>query len=175
MAAPPPLWQHEVASLAREQARIPAAAGQRLNAADGGEEKLSETWRHVKGVARDESNHHDLMALVRNARREDTYQFPVAGVSSVSALSGHVSIATALSISCQACPPALYLLRSDAYLSYRPARVLLLLSAVAIAAAPSVICHARTASHGAGQIPHLSDHVLLWSVSRDQESLGLSR
>eukprot|EP00878_Enallax_costatus_P016050 GHUV01016827.1.p1 GENE.GHUV01016827.1~~GHUV01016827.1.p1 ORF type:complete len:1150 (+),score=458.72 GHUV01016827.1:567-4016(+) len=79
MAAPPPLWQHEVASLAREQARIPAAAGQRLNAADGGEEKLSETWRHVKGVARDESKHHDLMDLVRNARREDTYQFPVAG------------------------------------------------------------------------------------------------
>lgn len=83
MAAPPRLWQREVASLGREQARV-SAAGQRSSAADGGEEKLSETWRHVKGVARDESKHYDLMDLVRNARREDTYQFPVAGVRSTS-------------------------------------------------------------------------------------------
>lgn len=81
MAAPPPLWQHEVASLSREQTRTASAVSQRPGAADGGDEKLSETWRHVKGVAREESKHYDLMDLVRNARREDTYQFPVAGVS----------------------------------------------------------------------------------------------
>lgn len=46
---------------------------------DGAEEKLSETWRHIKGVARDDAKQYDLMELVRNARREDTYQFPVPG------------------------------------------------------------------------------------------------
>jgi hypothetical protein len=86
MAAPPPLWQHEVASLGRDQTSklpvVPIASRAAATGMDGGEEKLSETWRHIKGVARDDAKQYDLMDLVRNARREDTYQFPVPGVSS---------------------------------------------------------------------------------------------
>lgn len=89
MAAPPLFWQHEVAGLARDQTSklVPAAsaAGRAAGGADiAGDEKLSEIWRHVKGVAREESKHFDLMDLVRNARREDTYQFPVPGVGRLS-------------------------------------------------------------------------------------------
>jgi hypothetical protein len=85
MAAPPPLWQHEVASLGRDQTSklpvVPISSRAAATGLDGGEEKLSETWRHIKGVARDDAKQYDLMDLVRNARREDTYQFPVPGVS----------------------------------------------------------------------------------------------
>jgi len=76
MAAPQPIWQHEVAAAGLFDQNRPAV---RLATADGGDERLSDTWRHVKGVARDESKHYDLMDLVRNARREDTYQFPIPG------------------------------------------------------------------------------------------------
>lgn len=86
MAAPPPLWQHEVATLGRDQTSklpvVPIASRAAAAGMDGAEEKLSETWRHIKGVARDDAKQYDLMELVRNARREDTYQFPVPGVSS---------------------------------------------------------------------------------------------
>jgi hypothetical protein len=85
MAAPPPLWQHEVASLGRDQTSklpvVPISSRTAAAGMDGAEEKLSETWRHIKGVARDDAKQYDLMELVRNARREDTYQFPVPGVS----------------------------------------------------------------------------------------------
>jgi hypothetical protein len=86
MAAPPPLWQHEVATLGRDQTSklpvVPISSRAAAASIDGAEEKLSETWRHIKGVARDDAKQYDLMELVRNARREDTYQFPVPGVSS---------------------------------------------------------------------------------------------
>ncbi|KAF8069564.1 NUP155 [Scenedesmus sp. PABB004] len=79
MAAPPPLWQHELTLGRPDQVRPAPLGGGRLGGAADGDEKLSETWRHVKGVARDEAKHYDLIDLVRNARREDTFQFPVPG------------------------------------------------------------------------------------------------
>lgn len=50
-----------------------------------------------------------------------------------------------------------------------------MLSAVALAAAPSVLYHAGVASYGTGQVPHLSDYVLLRSFATNQKNLGFRR
>lgn len=57
---------------------VPAVAAVAPADAD---EKLSTTWTHIVAVAGSEAKALDLMELLNGARREDTYQFPVPGVS----------------------------------------------------------------------------------------------
>jgi hypothetical protein len=45
------------------------------------QEEVAAAWRHVRGVVRDASRSHDLLDLLQNARREETYSFPMPGVS----------------------------------------------------------------------------------------------
>lgn len=72
---PPALWQRDA---------DPAPAG---GASPGGgaggvydsDERIADSWRHVKHVAREGSKEYDLLDLLQNARREETYSFPVPG------------------------------------------------------------------------------------------------
>lgn len=75
MSAPPTLWQQPAGG---EAAAVPNVAG--VTPADL-DEKLSTTWTHIVAVAGSEAKALDLLELLNGARREDTYQFPVPGVS----------------------------------------------------------------------------------------------
>lgn len=83
-AAPPSVWQQSLAAAAAAagggggDASVPAVAG--VAPADT-DEKLSTTWSHIVAVAGSEAKALDLLELLNGARREDTYQFPVPGVS----------------------------------------------------------------------------------------------
>jgi hypothetical protein len=82
MAAPPSVWQQNMASLAAagEAAAVLAVAAIAPVDAD---EKLGTTWAHVVAVAGSEAKAMDLTDLMAGAQnREDTFQFPVPGVSS---------------------------------------------------------------------------------------------
>lgn len=81
MAAAPSLWQQSLAAAAAggTDAAVPAVAAVAPVDAD---EKLSTTWTHVVAVAGSEAKAMDLADLMGGAKgREDTYQFPVPGVS----------------------------------------------------------------------------------------------
>ncbi len=72
------MWQRDLAPpAAGEDGKLASGASAAAVASD---DKLSDTWRHVKLVAREVSKEHDLLDLLQNTRREDTYQFPVPGV-----------------------------------------------------------------------------------------------
>jgi hypothetical protein len=182
MAAPPPLWQHEVPMEPDHPADgSQSAPGSLRIAAAGTEEKLSETWRHVKGVARDEVKHYDLMDLVRNARREDTYQFPVPGVRSLLHVHTHALVcACSRALSCAAASCSCMLRRTRAQHDHQDLNLTCILLAIRTSSHTSVLCwdsnrpataptavahhpvavvaachifgDARAASHGAGQV-----------------------
>jgi hypothetical protein len=87
MAAPPNFWQQQqqqpgglgmAGADASAAHAVPAVAAVAPADAD---EKLSTTWTHIVAVAGSEAKALDLMELLNGARREDTYQFPVPGVS----------------------------------------------------------------------------------------------
>ena len=81
MAAPPSLWQQNLAAAGGDAAAaVPAVP---VIAPADSDERLSSTWQHVVGVAGSEAQTLDLLELLSGARREDTYQFPVPGVSAV--------------------------------------------------------------------------------------------
>lgn len=73
-------WQ-QGAGLAGMDAAGAAAVPVAAIAPTEAEEKLSSTWTHVVAVAGSEAKALDLMELLNGARREDTYQFPIPGVS----------------------------------------------------------------------------------------------
>lgn len=79
MAAPPSVWQQSLS--AAGDAAAAASAVPVVIQADS-DERLSSTWQHVVGVAGSEAKTLDLLELLAGSRREDTYQFPVPGVSS---------------------------------------------------------------------------------------------
>lgn len=80
MAAPPNLWQQSMVAAAGDAAAVPAVAAIAPVEAD---EKLGTTWAHVVAVAGSEAKAMDLTDLMAGAHnREDTFQFPVPGVSS---------------------------------------------------------------------------------------------
>jgi hypothetical protein len=78
--AAPSIWQSSAvaAGVGAGAAAVPAVAA--VTPADA-DEKLSTTWTHIVAVAGSEAKALDLMELLAGARREDTYQFPVPGVS----------------------------------------------------------------------------------------------
>lgn len=80
MQQPPALWQREADGAAAAAA---AAAGGAPSA--GGvydsDERIADSWRHVKQVAREGTKEYDLLDLLQNTRREETYSFPIPGVS----------------------------------------------------------------------------------------------
>jgi hypothetical protein len=82
-ALPPPLWQRDL--IAQQRQDVAEASSEILEGGAAREqesdEKLSDSWRHVKQVAREVVKGHDLLDLLQNTRREETYQFPVPGVS----------------------------------------------------------------------------------------------
>lgn len=77
MSSPPTLWQQAAGGDAAAAA-VPNVAA--VTPADF-DEKLSTTWTHIVAVAGSEAKALDLLELLNGARREDTYQFPVPGVS----------------------------------------------------------------------------------------------
>lgn len=86
MAAPSNFWQQQQQGGGLGMAGADASAAHAVPAvaavapADA-DEKLSTTWTHIVAVAGSEAKALDLMELLNGARREDTYQFPVPGVS----------------------------------------------------------------------------------------------
>ena len=73
---PPRLWQSE---LAGEQDA--AANGAAREAVQDSNEKLSDSWRHVKQIAREVGREADLYDLLASTNRSDTYQLQTPGVS----------------------------------------------------------------------------------------------
>lgn len=83
MAAPPVVWQRELTTPSMPGSDYSSAlAPSRPPAVIDSNEKISDTWRHIKQVAREVSKEFDLLDLLQHTRREETYQFPVQGVSS---------------------------------------------------------------------------------------------
>jgi hypothetical protein len=83
MAAPPQAWQRDLGANQNALAGDPYAAvatGPSLCPLDDGSDSISDTWRHIKQVAREVSKEYDLLDLLQHTRREETYQFPVQGV-----------------------------------------------------------------------------------------------
>lgn len=79
MTALPSVWQQNLAAAGGDGAgAVPAVP---VVAPADAEEKLSSTWQHIVAVAGSEAKALDLLELLNGARREDTYQFPVPGVS----------------------------------------------------------------------------------------------
>ena len=80
MAAPPVLWQHDVA----QQAALSwpgSADAQRAAVNNASEEKISNTWAHIKRVTQEGVKEYDLLDLLMNTSREDVYLASPAGVS----------------------------------------------------------------------------------------------
>lgn len=81
MSRPPAVWQREVAQ-GKDEDQCGVITAQRTGVYES-DDKISDTWRHIKQVAREGSKDYDLLDLLQNTRREDTYQFPVPGVSAL--------------------------------------------------------------------------------------------
>ena len=94
MQQPPVLWQREADGVAAAAAAAAAAGAGAvgaagalppgsppgaLSAAADSEERAADCWRHVKQVAREGAKEHDLLDLLQNARREETYSFAAPG------------------------------------------------------------------------------------------------
>jgi hypothetical protein len=76
MLQPPVLWQRDADG---------AAAGAGGAAGGGGgvydsDDRIADSWRHVKQVAREGAKDYDLIDLLQYTRREETYSFPIPGV-----------------------------------------------------------------------------------------------
>jgi hypothetical protein len=72
---PPALWQRD--------AEAPAPGGAPGGAGGGvyeSDDRIADSWRHVKGVAREGAKDYDLLDLLQCTRREETYSFPIPGV-----------------------------------------------------------------------------------------------
>ncbi|KAI8471772.1 MAG: nucleoporin-domain-containing protein [Monoraphidium minutum] len=84
---PPALWQRDAdgAAAATAAGALPGNGGSGGGNGGGGggvydsDERIADSWRHVKHVAREGSKEHDLLDLLNNTRREETYSFPVPG------------------------------------------------------------------------------------------------
>lgn len=77
MAQQPPPWQNELFR-AQDQPRIGLSTVSVLPSTDHNE-SLSDAWRHVKQISKNVGKDHDLLDLLRNTKREETYQIQVAG------------------------------------------------------------------------------------------------
>jgi hypothetical protein len=80
MAAPPLLWQHEIG----QQAALGGpgnAEAQRSAPYNASEEKISNTWAHIKRVTQEGVKEYDLLDLLMNTSRDDIYLTSVPGVS----------------------------------------------------------------------------------------------
>jgi len=102
---PPVLWQRETDAASAAAAAAAASAPSAGGVYDS-DDRIADSWRHVKQVAREGAKEYDLIDLLQNTRREETYSFPIPGVRCgfVWVGSGQgAGAALVVSVACAAC------------------------------------------------------------------------